>query len=200
MLPLRELGYDVVGCDPSPAMLRAATEKLGPEASLVAGGLPDIPQDGSFDYVSCLNDVLNYVVSEHLEPAFAAVAAVLRRGGVLVADTSTLAMYRSFFAHDQVRAGGEQVFVWSAATSPDADAGSIARAELDVFTRAGDGRYERLHSEDVQQHHPEDAVQAAIEAAGLELVGLYGQCDDGHPEQPLDVTRHTKCIWVVRKP
>jgi SAM-dependent methyltransferase len=200
ILPLRELGYEVVGCDPSPEMLERATAKLAPGVALYPGGLPDLPVPGPFDYVSCLNDVLNYVGPEDLMPAFAALAAVLRRGGILVADSSTLAMYRTFFARDHVRTREEDVFVWRAATPPDADAGSVARGELDIFTRSGDGRYERLHSEDVQQHHPEAVLQAAIEAAGLEVVGAYGQCDDGHPEEPLDPTRHTKCIWVVRRP
>ncbi|CAA9466916.1 MAG: hypothetical protein AVDCRST_MAG38-953 [uncultured Solirubrobacteraceae bacterium] len=155
-------------------MLGAAAAKLGPGVALLAGGLPELPAQGPFDYVTCLNDVLNYVDAEELRPALASLSGVLRRGGILVADTSTLGMYRSFFAHDHVRARGEQLFVWSAGTSPDVGAGAIARAELDVFTLAGDGRYERLHSEDVQRHHPEELMQAAIEAAGLAVAGCYG--------------------------
>ncbi len=91
MLPLLELGYDVDGCDPSPAMLAIAAEKIGSRASVRIGGLPHVPAGGPFDYVSCLNDVLNHVAPEDLEAAFATMAAVLRRGGVLVADSSTVA-------------------------------------------------------------------------------------------------------------
>jgi SAM-dependent methyltransferase len=88
--PLVEHGYDAVGCDPSREMLTAARARLGSGVALHRCGLPHLPRLGDFDYITCLNDVVNYVPAAALSQAMSALAANLARGGVLVFDTSTL--------------------------------------------------------------------------------------------------------------
>ena len=42
-------------------------------------------------------------------------------------------------------------------------------------------------------------MRAAIAAAGLELLALYGCATDGVPHQPVDEESHTKAIYVARR-
>ena len=49
-----------------------------------------------------------------------------------------------------------------------------------------------------QRHHPETEVRAAIDAAGLELVALYGHHHDGIPHQPMSEEDHTKAVYITR--
>ena len=200
LLPLLELGYAATGCDPSEAMLAQARRKAGAAAVLHRAGLPGLPVLGAHDYVTCLNDVLNYVGARDLGAAVGALAANMAPGGVLVFDTSTLALYRALFARDHVRVAGDVLFAWRGATPEDVGPGDTARAWLDVVTPAGDGTHRREGAAQVQQHHPEARVRAAVEDAGLVLAAVLGQCDDGRPEPHLDPDRHTKAVWVAGRP
>lgn len=200
LVPLLGLGYEAVGCEPAPAMLEAARARTERRVPLHRCGLPDVPVLGVFDYVTALNDVLNYLDPWQLAPAFAALADNLRPGGVLLFDTTTLATFRSFFATDHVRRRDDHVFAWSGATPPDLEPGGRAHAWLDVFVPCGDGRHRRLAAEQVQGHHPEEEVAAALLDAGLDLRALLGQPEEGAPEEPLDPGRHLKAIWIARKP
>jgi hypothetical protein len=40
-------------------------------------------------------------------------------------------------------------------------------------------------------------VRSALEAGGLELLGLYGHHHDGIPGQPMSEEAHTKAIYVA---
>ena len=196
--PLIELGYQVTGCDQSPEMLAVARRKLGAQARFVEATLPKLPNLGSFQYVSCVNDVVNYLLDEEeLTASLRAIARNLARDGVLVFDTSTDALYRSYWADGGLRwtEGGEAAVLWHGETPRDFEPGGLGLAIVEVFTPDGD-RWQRATCRHVQRHHTEDVVAAAVQDAGLVLEAVYGQYDDGHPEQPLRPD-HTKAVHVV---
>ena len=169
--PLLELGYEVTGCDTCPQMLARARAKLGRRARLVRADLARLPRLGSFDYVSCLNDVVNYLLHpKELEAAFRALRANLAADGVLVFDTSTQALYRTRYAHTLRRELGDAEVVWRGETPTDFEPAGIARATVELSV--GDGSAKRRLSHHVQRHYPEAAVRRALERAGLRLAGL----------------------------
>jgi len=195
--PLLELGYEVTACDPSPAMLAQAKRRLNAHARLVAGGLPRLPRLGRFDYVSCLNDVVNHLLDEEaLTAAFAALRDNLSRGGVVVFDTSTEALYRSLYSGLRWVEYERAAVLWRGETSPHFRPGELARAAVEIFTPEA-GRWRRETAPHLQRHHPEPVVERALEEAGLRLYALYGQCDDGVLRQPLRSDVHTKAIHVA---
>jgi SAM-dependent methyltransferase len=198
--PLLERGYRVTGCDPSPPMLAVARRKLGPGVPLHVAAVDRLPVLGTFDYVTCLNDVANYVPPEALRDAFARIAANLRSGGVLVFDTSTLTLFHENFTVDRCRQTPDAVFVWLAHDQEPIAPGGVASAWLDVFARGEDGRWIRSGALQQQWHHPEELVREALADAGLEPVAVYGQRDDGHPHPDFDPERHTKAVWIVKRP
>lgn len=83
---LSRAGYDVVGIDASPAMLRIA-RRVAPKAAFRLGSFTDVPP---CDAVLCTFDALNYLGRSRLAAVFRAVARALRPGGVFLFDMNTL--------------------------------------------------------------------------------------------------------------
>ena len=197
--PLLELGYAVTACDASPEMLARAAAKLRGGARLVWGALPDLPQLGAFDYVSCLNDVVNYLLRvDELEATFHALRANMTPDGVLVFDTSTQALYRTHYARLRWREVEGAAILWRGETPHDFQPDGIARAAVEIFTPEGSA-WRRTTSHHVQRHYSEEVVERALAGAGLKLESVYGQYDDGRPVRPLDPERHTKAVHVVTR-
>ena len=133
-LPFLRRGFQVTGCDSSPAMLAEAAVKA-PEATLVYADLRELTMLGRFDLVTCFDDSLNYLRDEHdLLAALQGVAANLARHGVALFDLNTLRAYRTTFARDSVteRDGG-LLFAWRGESVADAAPGCLAAAEIEVF-------------------------------------------------------------------
>jgi SAM-dependent methyltransferase len=194
--PLLDLGYEVTGCDACPQMLARARAKLGGRARLVRAELTRLPRLGSFDYVSCLNDVVNYLLHpKHFEAALRGLRANLTADGVLVFDTSTQALYRTIYAQTRRRELSDAHLVWRGETPTAFAPAGIARASVEMTVR--DGSETRRLSHHVQRHYPESEVRRVLERAGLKLVAVYGQDDDGVLDQPLDEDEHTKAVHVV---
>jgi SAM-dependent methyltransferase len=197
--PLLELGYEVTGCDNCPEMLARARAKLGDRARLILADLVRMQRIGSFDYVSCLNDVVNYLLHpKELEAALRALRSNLSDDGVLVFDTSTQALYRTIYAQPRSRDLGHVSVLWRGLTPTDFRPGGVARATVQVVNGDGPDRPRPL-SRHVQRHYTEAEVRSALERAGLKLVAVYGQHDDGHLAQPLDEDDHTKAVHVVTR-
>src|SRR2546423_662690 len=83
--PMLSAGYEVVGCDISPAMVERAHERAGGEAEVLVADMRDLPLIDTFDLVTCIDDGLNYVLSDReLVAAFRGMARNLRPGGLLL--------------------------------------------------------------------------------------------------------------------
>jgi SAM-dependent methyltransferase len=189
--PFAARGYAVTGCDASPAMLARARVRL-PAARLLRRDLRRLGRIGTFDLVCCIDDGLNYLLSEdELAGALRGMAAQLAPDGVVLFDVNTLCTYRTFFASttetDHVRWRGRA----TAAFPP----GGLAEATLDIVAE-DHGRLRTVHR---QRHHPPAVVDRALAAAGLELVARRGQDLTGAIESRLDERRHTKALHIARR-
>jgi SAM-dependent methyltransferase len=106
--PLIELGYRVSACDLSPEMLVLARSRLGDIASLFVADMRALPDVGPYDVAFCLDDAVNYLLTdEDLQAAMGSIASVLRPGGLVVFDTNSLATYRGAFARDVISDAGD---------------------------------------------------------------------------------------------
>src|SRR5215208_3454079 len=134
-LPLLERGFEVTGCDQSPAMLDLAASKVGGRVTLHCHDLRDLDPIGEFDLITCLDDVANYLTEpEELTAALAGLAQNLRPGGLLIFDAHTLATYRAFFSATVVLEEEGLMMVWRGLADAQFDAGGLARAALDIFS------------------------------------------------------------------
>jgi len=199
-MPMLPRGWEVTGCDISPAMLGLAREKAGEAVRLEVADMLELPRFGEFDLVWALDDAINYLLSpEELERALAGMRANLAPGGLLLFDVNELLAYRTFFAETVVVERGGRRLIWNGLARPDVAPGSICESRLEVVRESEDTEPgeapEHTHR---QRHFTEAEVLVALERAGLECLDVYGIYTDGILKQPLDHTIHTKAIYIAR--
>lgn len=195
-IPMLARGWQVTGCDISPAMLERARGKVGEMAELSVADMRELPRFGFFDLVWALDDAVNYLLSpEELKAALAGMRSNLSPSGLVMFDLNTLLAYRTFFAERHVIERDGMRLIWTGLADPDVGAGSICMAR---FEAEGEGRAAEatphLHR---QRHFPEADVLAALEIAGLECLAILGHGLDGVPRQPLDEAVHTKAVYIA---
>lgn len=195
-MPMLARGWEVTGCDVSPAMLERAKEKAGKAARLEIADMRELPRYGAFDLVWALGDAVNYLVSEdELLVALAGMRDNLAPSGLLVLDLNGLLVFRTFFTERHVVERDGLCLAWTGHTTPNIQAGSICEATFEI-KRSGENASPRIHC---QRHFPAVDVLAALDRIGLECRGTFGTNGSGAPEQPLDETIHAKAIYVARK-
>jgi SAM-dependent methyltransferase len=201
-LPMVERGYQVTACDLSPGMVTRAREKAPPgEAEVLVADMRALPVLGEFDLVTCLDDAINYVTTPgEVRATLEGFARNLRPGGLAVFDANTLATYRTSFARDAALDRDGAFFCWRGEAAADAGPGATASAWIEVFVDEGDGCWRRSRTRHVQRHHPRGEVERAVAAAELELLAVRGQATGARIEPEPDEERHSKVVYVVRKP
>jgi ubiquinone/menaquinone biosynthesis C-methylase UbiE len=203
-MPMLARGYEVSACDVSPAMVELARAKLdgtGSKADLFVADMRALPLLAPVDLITCLDDAVNYLVSaEDLRAALGCMARALAPGGLVAFDVNTLSTYRSSFASDFALDGPDSFLCWRGEASSAFGPGEVAEAAIEVFEEESDGRWRRTTSRHVQRHHPRDDVEAAIQAAGLELAAIRGQARGARLESHADELEHPKLVYLARKP
>jgi SAM-dependent methyltransferase len=198
--PLLARGYSVLACDISEAMVAQARAKF-PEQADVFGvaDMRDLPWLGEFDLVVCLDDAINYLLSEDdLDLAFAGVARSLAPNGVFAFDLNSLMTYRTAFAETTVTERDGVVFIWRGEGRPTAAPCELASAAVEIFAERPTGWWERASMRHVQRHHSPGVVRAALARAGLECAATAGQHPGARLVDHIDDEHHTKLMYFAR--
>ncbi len=196
-LPMIERGWRVTAVDQSQAMLTHARAKAAGQALLLRHDMRLLPRLGSFDLAWCLDDAINYLADEHeLRATFAAAAANLADHGLYLFDVNTLAMYRGFFSEAHEMPWPQGLLSWRGKASPYFEPGGWAHAVLEARVASGDLIARTTHR---QRHFPRAQIEAALGAAGLRVLAVFGHGYDAILEQPLDEGRHTKAVYIAKR-
>ena len=201
-VPLLDAGFDVVGCDESHGMLAIAAAKVPDPRALRCHDMRSLPQLGSFDLITCIDDALNHLLTEaEVRDALASMARNLAPDGLLVFDVNTIVAYRTSFAACEVFEVGDHVFAWRGLAEAGAQVGCIAEVQIEVFAPADDesALWRRTTSIQRERHYPVAVIEELIAEAGLALVDRRGQSPGVvlHPE--IDEQRHAKALFLARK-
>jgi SAM-dependent methyltransferase len=198
--PLLRRGYSVLGCDVSPLMVREARRKFPfREDSFFVADMRELPAVGRFDLVLCLDDALNYLLSdEELELTFSGVAEALDPDGVFAFDVNSLLTYRTAFTQTMIRASDGVFFTWQGEEAAPPGPGDLASATVEVFAERANGLWKRTTSRHVQRHHDPDTVRAALEQAGLTCCCVAGQLAGAQLQDDADEDRHIKLVYFAK--
>jgi SAM-dependent methyltransferase len=194
--PLLHRGYDVSACDISPAMVELARERAAGRArDVFVADMRDLPAGELFDLVTCLDDAVNYLLTdEDLERAFSSAARLLRPGGFYVFDTNTLLTYRTAFAEDSRFDSAGWEFTWHGEGRSDASPGVCATA-----TVRAESASQTVTARHVQRHHPVETIRSALADAGFEIVAVLGQTTGGILHHDPSDLGHNKMVFVARR-
>ena len=190
--PLLKRGWLVAGCDVSEGMLAVAREKHR-HIPLVRADARELPGFGfDFDLILALNDVVNYLTEdEDLERAFEGMKRNLAPHGLVCFDANCLSLFEANWIADREPEINERPgWEWRGLT-PEAEEGRIFETEV-----AGEGLEACVHRE---RHWPRPDVEAAMEAAGLQVLAALGQREDSESillEDPPGEHRHHKTIYI----
>jgi SAM-dependent methyltransferase len=196
--PMARRGYEITAFDLSPAMVEHAREKAPPGADVLVADMRELPWLGEFDLITCLDDSLNYLLSEaELRAALLGMAANLAPGGLLAFDLNSLGTYRRLFGCDSTSEWDGRVFCWRGEPSEAPRPGDSFTAVIDVFADEGEGCWSRSQTIHRQRHHPRVEVDGALRLAGLEVVAERGQAPGARLERPPDEERHHKVVYLA---
>jgi SAM-dependent methyltransferase len=198
--PLLARGYSALACDISPEMVRFAREKFREQAdSFFVADMRDLPPLGEFDLVACLDDCINYLLTDaELEATFSSVARVLAPSGIFVFDVNSLHTYRTGFSSSMIRELDGVFFGWQGEATAAVGPCEAAAATVDVFAERDDGLWERHTSRHRQRHHSGDAIRAALAAAGLGCCRVLGQRPGVRLEPTACEEEHAKLVYFAR--
>jgi SAM-dependent methyltransferase len=199
-MPLFERGYSVRGCDISAGMVERARLKWPQLAhAFSVADMRELPALGEFDLILCLDDAVNYLLTDDdLEAAFAGVARVLAPDGIFAFDVNSLLTYRTAFAETEVREQPGLLFAWRGEAPPTLQPAEGASATVEIFAEDSDGCWERHTMRHIQRHHPRSAIQSALERAGLRYCAIFGQRSGAIFEDDPDEESHIKLVYFAK--
>jgi SAM-dependent methyltransferase len=192
-IPLLERGWQVTGCDLSPAMIDAARAKVGDRAELHVADMRELPELGEFDLIWSINSAMNYLLgSKEVTAALAGMRRNLAPQGLVLFDLLSLKTARTFFVDELPIEREGKKFTWRGALAPEEVApGVIGGGRLEEEGKENPADRHRM------RHFGEAEVLAAIAAAGLRPVRVLGE-KDGDLHEPLDEEDHPTALYICR--
>lgn len=165
---LYKAGYSVKGMDVSPEMLSTACElarKEGVGAEFLTGDITKLRLCGKVDFITAINDCINYVPQEKLLSTFKGVYSNLRKGGVFLFDISSENKLKNIVGDNLfVKDMDKATVIWFNSLKEDR-----VEMELTLFSLNEDGTYSRSDERQTQYIHAESAVLSALTSAGFKV-------------------------------
>jgi SAM-dependent methyltransferase len=192
--PLLKRGWQVHGCDLSPAMLERARESYGDAVELDVADMRELPVFGQYELVLAMNDAVNYLIGEgELERSLRAMRPNLASDGLLLFDSNSLLMYRQIYdpTVEEVEKDGRR-WTWTGLGRED-ESVPVYRVRIE-----GDGVEPFVNAE---RYFEIGEVEAAIEGAGFERLAVLGQREEGSEvvlREPPDDERDHKIVYIAR--
>lgn len=170
---LKKAGYDVIGVDISDEMLVKA-QQLSQRETL---SIPYIRQDISslklikkVDFITAVNDCINYVPKNKLSAAMKSVYASLNRGGYFLFDISGENKLRN--KEKGVSADDRDDVTYISFNDVDGDR---VLMDVTVFVRENDNLFKRFDERHLLYIYSIPEIEAALTGAGFKI-----ECESGH--------------------
>ncbi len=190
-----KLGVEVIGTDISEEMLGIARENsadMGQEVLYLCQAAEELDLYGTVDGAVCCLDSLNHITDyKTLCKAFQKISLFLEKDCLFIFDVNTEYKHREILGDNVFVMDREQVYcVWANEYNPKKNTVNVM---LDFFVKEGDN-YSRFSEEFYERAYTIDELTAALEKAGLEIVGIF----DDMTEKPLKDDSQ-RAIYVTKK-
>lgn len=185
---LCKAGYSVKGMDVSPEMLSTAVElakKEGVGSEFLTGDITKLRLCGKVDFITAINDCINYVPQNKLVSTFKGVYSNLKKGGVFIFDISSENKLKNIVGSNVfIKDLDEATVIWLNTLKPDR-----VEMELTLFSLNIDGTYSRSDECQTQYIHVEQNVISALEEAGFTVE------TEGH----LGISKQERINFICKK-
>ena len=165
---LSKNGFDIEGVDLSVDMLNEATRLARQEHLNISFRQGDILSVKSFkkvDFITVINDGINYIPPLKLEKAFKNLCGLLNKNGVLIFDISSKYKLENVLGNNIFAEDNENLtYVWFNKLFDD-------RVEMDlsVFTKKGD-MYQKKEESQTQYIHTVENITENLKKSGYKTV------------------------------
>ena len=193
-LQLARRGYDMIGVDGSADMLSEAYMRAeGQNILYLQQDMRSFELYGTVGAVTCCLDSLNYLLSpEDLLATFKNVHNYLDPDGLFLFDMNTPYKFRETYGNNAYILEDELVWDegeeteeraaifcgWQNEFHPDTQ---ICDFHLSIFEEMPDGSYRRADEHQQERCYQINEIQAALDAAKLELVGVWSDFEFSTP-------------------
>lgn len=166
-------GYQMTGMDISAEMLDFAQEtamKQGLRGEYLLGDISKMKLPSRFDFVTAINDCMNYIPKGKLNSAFKNVKGALKKGGIFLFDISSKGKIDGKVANT-VSVDDREEVTYMSFNRPEEDGVTM---EVTLFVKNSDGTYQRLDETHRQYAHEETEILTALEQNGFTVLEVEG--------------------------
>ena len=184
-------GYQMTGMDISPQMLDFAQRKAletGVRSEYILGDISAKKPPRRFDFVTAINDCVNYIPKQKLKAAFKNVAGALGKGGVFLFDISSQRKFARKIA-DTVSADDRDEVTYLSFNRVEGDK---AIMDVTLFVKRQDGAFDRLDKTHTQYIYTQEEILSALKETGFTPV-----CVEGHLGE--DKTQSDRICFLAKK-
>ena len=184
-------GYQMTGMDISSEMLDFAQEtafKEGIRSEYILGDITKTKLPARFDFVTAINDCVNYIPKNKLCNAFKNVRGALKKGGVFLFDISSMRKFREKIANT-VSADDRDEITYLSFNREEEDGVTM---DVTLFVKRADGAFERLDETHRQYSYTEEEISSALENGGFEILEIEGHLGE-------DTVKSDRLTFFARK-
>lgn len=166
-------GYQMTGMDISAEMLDTAQRNAmqqGVRGEYLLGDITRKKLPKRFDFVTAINDCINYIPKDKLSAAFKNVGGALKKGGVFLFDISSKRKYQQKL-NGTVSADDREDITYLAFNQVNGDTVTI---DVTLFVKGRDNKFERFDERHVQYVYEENEIVQALHANGFVVQGVEG--------------------------
>jgi len=196
-LEMQSLGYDVIGIDESVLMLEKAREKAaaaGKNILFLCQDITDMELFGTVDVFTCLLDTVNHITRKaDLQRMLSLFKNYLNPGGLFIFDTATPHHLRETLGNNFFYTIDEDfALLWENSFSPRM---KTSTSDLTLFRQGEGNMYRRYEGRIRERIYTEEELRECLAAAGMELIGKYGELIYEQPE-----AESAREFYVARRP
>ena len=144
--------------------------KAGLRGEYLLGDISKMKLPPRFDFVTAINDCVNYIPKTKLNAAFKNIRGALKKGGIFLFDISSKGKIDGKIANT-VSVDDREDVTYMSFNRPEEDGVTM---EVTLFAKNEDGSYQRLDETHRQYAYEEDEILSALEANGFTALEVEG--------------------------